>query len=382
MRVLRVVILTAILLLVGTTAVAQPPRPGLCVGRTGDRLTRCLYSDLDDRLRKLEPTSPPTTQPPTTQPPTTQPPTTQPPTSPPTTAPPITGDWLSGAAGGEAANGSFGTWRGSPVEIGETWVNDPALYTLAPKIAGCDNCGEWNAWRGPMSVSAAPASWNGWASEANGGNDAFWTAMGKNLKTQRDGRGTTYVAPYYEFNGDWMTYSVPRTAQGMADFVRGFSRTVATLRREFPAIKIVLPTAAGRTMPNEMWPSPAAFDVVGIDLYNEWPWCGTDSCLQSNFLTRITPLQSAAAARGKTIAFPEWGNSSVAAAGGGGGGESPALMSVFHDWLATNSGTSAGKVVYETYFNIGGYPARYELFTGGRVNSTQTQTAAAYVAKF
>jgi len=57
-------------------------------------------------------------------------------------------------------------------------------------------------------------------------------------------------------------------------------------------------------------------------------------------------------------------------------------MSVFHDWLATNSGTSAGKVVYETYFNIGGYPARYELFTGGRVNSTQTQTAAAYVAKF
>lgn len=359
----KTLVASVALLLVGGTAHAAPPRAGLCEGLKGKAYSNCLYSDLDDRLRALEGKPSPTTAP-TTAPPTTAPPSQV----------PENGDWLSGAAGPEAANGTFGVWRGSKVEIGTTWVNDAALWTLLPGA-------EWGSFSGPMSISASPPTWSGWANEANGANDAYWTALARKAKELRGGKGQTYINPYYEFNGDWMKWSVVRTAQGQADFRAGFARTSAILKREFPGVKVVINPGAGRTVPADMWPSSSAFDVVGIDIYNEWPWCGTTACVP-DFLARIAPLQKAAKDRGKPIAFPEWGNSSVAAPGGGGGGESPVIIDAYHKFFADNAGTGPGQVVYETYFNIGNYPARFELFTNGRVNTTQPRTAAQYVLRF
>lgn len=359
--------LAAALLLVAvgpTAAQAQPPRTGLCTGLTGDQLTRCLYSDTDDRLRALG--SVPTT------PPTSPPPTSPPPTSP----PPASGDWLSGAAGPEAANGTFGVWRGSKVEIGQTWANDAAMYAFIPPTTGCPECGEWQNFAGPMSISASPPSWSGWAAEASGVHDAYWTAFARKAKEVRGGKGQTYLNPYYEFNGDWMQWSVVRTTQGQADFRAGYARTAAILRKEFPGVKVVINPGAGRTVPDAMWPALSSFDVVGIDTYNEWPFCGDASCTGTQ-LSRVEVLRLQAAARGKPIAFPEWGNSAVASSGGG-GGESPAFIDAFHGYLAKHAGTGAGEMVYETYFNIGGYPARYE-FTPTNV---QPKTAAAYQAAF
>lgn len=350
--------LAAALLLVAVSpsvAQAQPPRTGLCEGLTADQLTRCLYSDLDDRLRKLEPSTPPTTAPPTTAP---------------------AGDWLSGASGTEAANGTFGTWRGSPVEIGTIWVNDAALYPIGPKISGCGGCGEWAGFAGPLSISATAKTWQGWSAEANGANDAYWTQVARKARELRAGKGQVYLNPYYEFNGDWMPYSVARTAQGQADFRAAFARTSAILRREFPGVKVVINPAAGRTVPTEMWPASGSFDVVGIDTYNEWPFCGSASC-QSTQLGRIETIRLQAAARGKPIAFPEWGNAAVAGQPGG-GGESPAFIDAFHGYLSEHAGTGAGQVLYETYFNIGGYPQRFE-FTPSNV---QPKTAAQYRVKF
>ena len=357
------------LLLLASPAQAQPPRAGLCPGLHGDALTRCLYSDLDDRLRTLgsvpDPTVPPSSPPPSPSPS---------PTS------PATGDWLSGAAGTEAADGTFGTWRGTKVEIAEFWVNDPALYPIGPDIDGCGDCGMWRESSVPVSISAAPPNWSGWANEANGAHDAYWTALARKAKELRTGKGQVYLNPYYEFNGDWMDWSVVRTAQGQADFRAGYARTAAILKKEFPGVKVVLNPGAGRTVPTDMWPASSAFDVVGIDTYNEWPHCATASCVPT-FLGRIEPLRLAAEARGKPVAFPEWGNSSVAASAGG-GGESPAVIDGLHGYIRDHGGSGPGQVLYETYFNIDGYPARYELFTHGTVNPTQPKTAAEYVAKF
>jgi hypothetical protein len=347
----------AMLLLLTTPAYAAPPPSTLCPGLTGDALSRCLYSDLDDRLRGVVPTTAPTT-------------------AAPTTAPPATGDWLSGASGTQAANGTFGTWRGSPVEIGTTWVNDPALYPIGPKISGCGGCGEWAGFAGPLSISASPSNWQGWAAEAGGANDTFWTQLARNARTLRAGKGQVYLNPYYEFNGDWMPYSVARTTQGQADFQKAFARTSAILRKEFPGVKVVINPAAGRTVPDAMWPAPSAFDVVGIDTYNEWPFCGTASCTGTQ-ISRVEVLRLQAAARSKPIAFPEWGNSAVASSAGG-GGESPAFIDAFHGYLSEHAGTGAGQVLYETYFNITGYTQRFELYP----NTAQPQTAARYVQRF
>jgi hypothetical protein len=127
-----------------------------------------------------------------------------------------------------------------------------------------------------------------------------------------------------------------------------------------------------------MWPATSAFDVVGIDTYNEWPHCAVASCTGTQ-TTRIETLRLQAKALGKPIAFPEWGNSSVASSGGG-GGESPAFIDAFNSYLDTHAGSGPGQVLYETYFDIPGYPARYELFTNGQVNPLQPQTAARYRA--
>jgi len=373
---LRALVIAVLFLFMGGSAAqAQPPRPGLCTGLTGDALTKCLYSDTDDRLRALG--SVPTTAPTS---PTTAPTTVAPTTAPPTTAPPASGDWLSGASGTEAANGTFGTWRGTPVEIATFWVNDPALYPIGPKISGCGGCGEWAGFNGPVSISSSPANWQGWSAEANGANDTFWTAVARKAKELRTGKGQVYINPYYEFNGDWMPYSVARTAQGQTDFRNAFARTSAILRKEFPGVKVVINPGAGRTVPTDMWPANSAFDVVGIDTYNEWPWCGTASC-QGTQISRIETIRLQAAARSKPISFPEWGNSSVSSSAGG-GGDSPAFIDAFHAYLSDHAGTGAGQVVYETYFNVGGYDAHYELYLNGTVNSRQPQTAAQYRARF
>ena len=368
--------LTVGLLLGSLLAPAQalPPRDGLCEALSGDDLTRCLYAELDDRLRAQQGTAPSVSPTPsagvTSSPPSPSSPTTQ---------PPAAGDWLSGAAGAEAANGSFGSWRGAPVEIGQTWEADPALWTLGPRISGCAGCGIWHTWHGPMSVSLEPRPFTTWAAEASGANDAYWAQIGQSLKRFRQGRGTTYANPYYEFNGDWMRWSV--RGGDRAHFRTAYARTSAILRREFPEVRMVLNPDAGRTMPADMWPASGSFDVVGIDSYNEWPHCKVAACVRSTFLDPIEDYRLAAAERGKPIAFPEWGNSSSSRAQGG-GGEAPALMDAFHAYLSQHGGAGPGRVVYETYFNIGGYAQRFELYLNGGVNPMQPQTADRYRTRF
>jgi hypothetical protein len=56
-----VLVVAVALLFFGNAVYGQAPRPVLCEGLTGDALSRCLYSDVDDRLRALG--SAPTTAP-------------------------------------------------------------------------------------------------------------------------------------------------------------------------------------------------------------------------------------------------------------------------------------------------------------------------------
>jgi hypothetical protein len=287
-------------------------------------------------------------------------------------------DWLSGAAGAEAANGTFGRWRGTKVEIGQTWINSPEMYSIGPKISGCGGCGEWARFTGPMSISVSPGTWRGWAAEGNGSQDAFWVAMARNLQKFRGGN-VNYVAPYYEFNGTWMPWSVPRTTTGYAQFRTAFARTSAIFRRYAPGTRIVLPTATGQPLPAAVFPASSSYQLLGADVYNEWPFCASTACVNTYFIARLETVRRLAYARGKAVAVPEWGNAGrVRPPSAGGGGESPALMDAFSAYLKKYGGTTKGRIVYETYFNIGGYEARFELYP----RNVQPRTAAQYRARF
>ncbi|HMR82141.1 MAG TPA: carbohydrate-binding protein [Niabella sp.] len=299
-------------------------------------------------------------------------------------------DWLSGTATKEVGNGAdpaqyFSNWRGTPVEIGQTWPNTPDAWGINPQISN-----SWAGFQGPMSISYDPGpdwvnpatgqtltGWRNWATVANGGNDAWWTAAAKKVKALRAGRGTTYISPFYEFNGDWMAWSVPRNAQGYADFKAGWKRVSDIWRREFPQAKLVLPAAMSRDVPAAMMPDPSTYDLGGGTIYNAWPWEANGATA----IQRLEAFRQQVAAVGKPFGITEWANSANPNTDGG-GGDAPGFITAMHNWMKQHAGTGAGQLVFETFFNIPGYVLDHELIhwngSAVQVSTTQPQTAARY----
>lgn len=283
------------------------------------------------------------------------------------------GDWLSGTATSEQGNTDpakyFGDWRGSKVEIGETWVNTSDVWGINPSVAN-----SWANFTGPMSVSYSVSGWKGWRAMADGANDAEIAAAARNAAKFRAGKGTTFVSPFYEYNGDWMTWSVTRSTQGYADFQAGWARMAAIWKREFPAVKIVLPAACGRDVPAAMLPDKSTFDMMGCTIYNAWPW-------DADGHTAIAKLEAArqqAESLGKPLGITEWANAANGSEAGG-GGDAAKFITNMHAWMVKNGGTGAGDLVFETFFNIDGYALDHMLLKpNGQVSTTQPQTAAKY----
>lgn len=317
------------------------------------------------------------------QPKTATKPTPAPPSKPPvsSTGADRTPGWLSGASSAQASDGSYGAWRGSPVEIVGFWANDPALYPIGPKISGCSGCGEHQKFNGPIDMGIAPPNWSSWAKEANGEHDAFWTAVFRNAKKMRAGKGTTYIRPWYEYNGNWFPYSVKPGED--ASFRKAFERVDAIQNREFPAAKLMLGVAAssGASVANT-WPARGV-DVLNIDFYNNWPFCTTTACFNNKIengagSSSLEDLRRLAAKKGVPIAIGEWSNQGAKRSDyNGGGGESPQFIRDWNSWLKKNAGTAPGKVLYEINFNL--WSDEFEMFTAAmKTSSLQPKTAEEY----
>ncbi len=292
--------------------------------------------------------------------------------------------WLSGVATREDGNGPdpakyFGDWRGAPVEIGQTWPHTPDVWGVHPSVRN-----SWAGFSGPMSLSFNPGpdwkglqGWRSYAAIARGDMDAWWRAAAQNTRTLRAGKGATYVSPFYEYNGTWMTWSVPRTSQGYADFRNAWARVAQIWRQEFPDVKLVLPAACSRDVPSAMMPAPSTYDLVGCTIYNAWPWKEDGGPT----LRLLEIGRQRALAAGKPFAITEWANSANGGTGGG-GGDAPGFISAMHSWMAQHAGTGPGQLVFETFFNIDGYALDHILLrwngAGISVSGTQSRTAARY----
>lgn len=292
--------------------------------------------------------------------------------------------WLSGVATRESGNGPnpakyFGDWRGAPVEIGQTWPHTPDVWGVNPAAAN-----SWAGFTGPMSLSFSPGpdwqglrGWRSYAAIAAGEMDAWWRAAAQNTRKLRAGKGATYVSPFYEYNGDWMAWSVRRTPPGYADFREAWARVSRIWRQEFSAAKLVLPAACSRDVPVAMMPDPSTYDLVGCTTYNSWPWKEDGGPA----MRLLEAGRQRAQAAGKPFAITEWANSANARAGGG-GGEAAGFISAMHEWLRRNAGTGSGQVVFETFFNIDGYDLDHILLrwngNTGSASLSQSRTAARY----
>ena len=296
---------------------------------------------------------------------------------------PTPGTWLSGAAVHEQGNtnpgAAFAAWRGRPIEVGQTWPNTPDVWGINPAVAN-----SWANWAGPMCLSYQPDSdwkgltgWRSLAHIASGGMDAWWTAAAKNVRTLRQGKGQTYIAPLYEFNGDWMKWSVTRTTQGYADFRNAFQRISAIFRQEVPGVRIILPASMNRDMGpnNAMVPDPASFDCLAGTVYNAWPWEANGA----TFIQRLDTYRAHALRYGKSMFITEWANSANPGTAGG-GGEAPEAMRRIYAWFKAHAGTGPGQLEGETIFEIDGYVLRHKMFdqASNRVTGDMPLTAAEY----
>jgi hypothetical protein len=301
-----------------------------------------------------------------------------------------TSTWYSGTSTREVGNGAdpaqyFSTWRGTPVQIGQTWPNTPDAWGINPATPD-----SWSGFQGPMSLSfdggpdwVDPSTgqtltgWRNWATVASGGNDAWWTAAARKVKALRAGKGITFISPFYEFNGDWFAWSVTRTTQGYADFKAGWKRVADIWHTQFPGVRIVLPPTMSRDIPAAMMPDPSTYDLGGGTIYNAWPWDADGH----SAINRLEAWRTTIAGVGKPFGITEWANGGNPNTGGG-GGDAPGFITAMHTWMAQHAGTGSGQLVFETFFNIPGYDLDYELIhwngSAVQVTTTQPQTAAKY----
>ncbi len=297
-----------------------------------------------------------------------------------TTAAPSPSDrspgWLSGASGPDASNGTFGTWRGSPIEIGGTWLNDPALYTLT-------GSGELANFSGPVDVGIAPPSWSGWQAEANGIHDDFYRQMFTNLRAARAGKGTVYVRPWYEFNGNWMPYSVAPGQEQL--FKQAWIRMAGIARAAFPDVKLVLcASAANGANVMAAFPGKQYVDVGGIDFYNNWPFVTTQAGFDDKIINgagaySLEKLRSFYGSQGVPVAINEWSNQGAQrSTAQGGGGESPQFMNSMYNYIRSHAGSGPGQITYEVLFNL--WPAEFQLYPANQ--TVQPLTAAEYAKLF
>ena len=274
--------------------------------------------------------------------------------------------WLSGMGGDDPVG--FGTFRGSPVEIREVWMNSPDLWNLAPG-------GELHNYKGPLSASITVPTWTSWHDVAKGKQDKVWRATAKQLKAYRKGAAVTYVSPFWEFNGDWADWSVTRTSQGKKDFRDGFARLSKIMRHEMPEVKIILPAHCHRSLPKGMMPPRSSYDVQGCTVYNSWLWSPDGAVSMAD----LENLRKRAVATKKPMAITEWGNCSDPDSRCG-GGEAPAYMDRMYAWAKKNAGKGKGRLLFETYYNI---EPQYQLVDEhGCMTTTQPATARAYARNF
>jgi hypothetical protein len=305
------------------------------------------------------------------------------------------GTWLSGAAGTEAANGTFGVWRGSAVTVGGTWTDTYEAQTDQWMICG----GPWGTWNKPLDLAVgAIYSSRGetWSAAARGAYTARWTKALTRIKTCWGSRdpGNLYLRFAHEMNLSSSPWAVRKGQE--ANFVAAMTIFSDLRYTILPRAKLVFcpndgtDGALGGLDIRALWPGKdrsgrQIAQVYGADSYNAWPQATTAAAFKSKIngsYSNGAPLglekhRQLAATLGVPFAVPEWANHGTPGTANGGGGEAEAYVREFNAWARAHSGDvtnpKPGQVLYEVHFNMW---TEYSFWP----KTVQSRTAAAYRA--
>jgi hypothetical protein len=274
---------------------------------------------------------------------------------------------------------SFGTFRGTPVQVWETWNNQntweemEALYTL-PGYTGKAKAPLNVRFTGKMSIGQPLWAKNENASScANGGLDQHYRNIATGLKNA--GFPDAFVRLGWEHNGDWMWWhATPDTAGAW----------VQCFRHAYDAFKSVDPRFVITWNPNSgsnvsgldartTYPGDDKVDVVAVDFYDhdaykdQNVWDANYNKTQNGSPYGIGSWIAFANSHNKPLAFPEWGldrNSST---------DNAFFINKMADTF--DSLRSQGKLYWESYFNLEG--CTFKLTDGCNPNAS-----AVYVKRF
>ncbi len=262
--------------------------------------------------------------------------------------------WLSGAAGVGVVDGDFGDWRGRPVEISATWVdNDEAMVQLWQLKSG-EEFGDWDL---PLDIAIGAFSEDdgSWAEAAEGAYDARWERSLTNLRKLRvDRPGTTFVRFAHEMNGDWYEWSVDE--DDVEDFQEAWRRFRALQEEVFPEAQLVFCVnreSVGTGLDwRELFPGAEHVDVLAVDYYNTSPpvasaeeWADSlDDTDEWGGPKGLEQHRAFAESVGLPLAVPEW-------SGNADEGDSPAFIAGMYEFFDTYGGSGPGQLLYEIQFN-------------------------------
>lgn len=277
--------------------------------------------------------------------------------------------WMSGASGDSTPSGAFQSWRGETVTIAGDWndVSPAAQVGVWNLVPG----GKYANWNKPIDI-AIGAIFEGetWANAANGAYDARWRQAAQAAKANWTDKGKNESYLYFRF-GHEMNGGYPwKVMSGQeANYKTAWARWYGVMKSVLPkAHSSWCPSkenfGGATARPVDYFPDPNTVDVVCVDWYNTYPWCGTTACLDTQF-NRMNGSQPVgleswrkfAESKGKPFAIGEWGNASPGSNGTNSdgsknGGDNDVFMKYINAWMNTHAGTTSGKLLYEIYFNL------------------------------
>jgi Glycosyl hydrolase family 26 len=277
-----------------------------------------------------------------------------------------------------AAIDVFSQWAGKPVEIGSAFTNNTEWGAI---VSPDWQLGPWSQWvkaKPGRNLSLAVAMWpkgigGTLAYCAAGQYDSHYVTLANNLA--KYGLLSAYLRLGWEMDGSWYPWAANAGSGKEASYAACFRRIVTVMRQAQPtnSWKFVFnpTTDGGRSLAwlEKTWPGDAYVDVLGVDHYdaswaaNTYPY--PSNCDAACRLARqknawasnegnLNRLRDFALARGKPLAFPEWGV--ITRSDGHGGGDDPYFMQKMHEFIAN----PANKVDHHIYMNVSNESQQYD----------------------
>jgi hypothetical protein len=269
-------------------------------------------------------------------------------------------------AGNAPGIASIETWLGKSAPLAEDFLPGDSWTAISSTPDWLFNGWSGKPYRLVLGVPIIPDTGGTLAAGANGDYNAYYKTLAQNLAAKN--RGDSILRLGWEFGGSWYHWHVATSADA-ANYAAYWRQIVNTMRPVAPNLKFDWNPVWGWQAidPALAYPGDAYVDYVGIDVYDQsWISNYTDATARWNDFMNTTYggawHKNFAAAHGKQMSFPEWGE--AIRSDGHGGGDDPYFIQQMYNWInANNTG-------YSVYFMFDAPDGMHDLLDGKFPNSS------------